>query len=59
MTEKKVREDLDAATTDRKGIGGLLEYLIRKFRVASFVIALFPLYLVSTFAMALHWGSSH
>jgi hypothetical protein len=52
MTEKKVREDLDAATTDRKGIGGLLEFLIRKFRVASFVIALFPLYLVSTFAMA-------
>jgi hypothetical protein len=52
MTEKKVREDLDAATTDRKGIGGVFEFLIRKFRVASFIIALFPLYLVSTFAMA-------
>jgi hypothetical protein len=52
MTEKKVREDLDAATTDRKGVGGVLEFLIRKFRVASFIIALIPLYLVSTFSMA-------
>ena len=51
MEEKKNRVDLDSASTDRKGVGGVLEFLIRKFRVLSFIIALFPLYLVSTLAM--------
>jgi hypothetical protein len=45
MEEIKKREDLDAATTDRKGMGGILEFLLRKFRLLSFIIALFPLYL--------------
>jgi hypothetical protein len=51
MEEIKKKEDLDAATTDRKGMGGILEFLLRKFRLLSFIIALFPLYLVSTLAM--------
>ena len=35
MEEKKKREDLDAVTTARKVVGGMLEFLLRKFRVVS------------------------
>ena len=53
MKKEKKREDLDAATTDRTGIGGFLEYLIRKFRMVSYVIALIPLYVVCFLAMGI------
>jgi hypothetical protein len=53
MDNEKIREDLDAATTDRKGIGGVLEYLLRKFRMASYIIALLPLYVVCFLAMGI------
>jgi hypothetical protein len=54
MEEIKKREDLDAATTDRKGMGGILEFLLRKFRLLSFIIALFPLYLFRTYPVRGH-----
>jgi hypothetical protein len=53
MENKKNREDLDAATTNRKGIGGFLEIFLRKFRLVSFIIALFPLYFISFLAMGI------
>jgi hypothetical protein len=53
MEKEKKREDLDAATTDRKGLGGILELLIRKFRMASFIIALLPIYFTSFLAMGI------
>ena len=53
MEKEKKREDLDAVTTDRKGVGGFLELFIRKFRLASFIIALMPVYFISFLAMGL------
>ena len=53
MEKEKKREDLYAATTDRKGIGGFLEIFLRKFRMVSFIIALFPIYIVTTLAMGI------
>ena len=53
MEKEKKREDLDAVTTDRKGVGGILEIFIRKFRLASFIIALMPVYFISFLAMGL------
>ena len=53
MEETKKRVDLDAASTDRKGIKGFFEFLIRRFRLASFLIALIPLYLVCILAMSI------
>ena len=52
MEEPKKRVDLDAASTDRKGIAGFFEFLIRRFRLASFLIALIPLYLLCILAMS-------
>lgn len=53
MEKEKQREDLDAATTDRTGLKGLLEYLLRKFRVASYILALIPLYGTCFLAMGI------
>jgi len=53
MEKEQKREDLDAVTTDRKGVGGLLEIFIRKFRLASFIIALMPVYFISFLAMGI------
>jgi len=53
MEKENKREDLDVATTDRKGLGGILEFLMRKFRMASFIIALVPLYFISFLAMGI------
>lgn len=51
--KKKKREDLDAATTDRKGMAGVMEYLLRRFRLASYIIALIPLYFICFMAMGI------
>jgi len=53
MEKEKKREDLDAAATDRTGFGGVLEFLIRKFRIASYIVALIPLYIVCFLAMGI------
>jgi len=53
MAEIKKKEDLDAAATEKKGVGGFVELLLRKFRMASFIIALFPLYFITILAMAI------
>ena len=53
MEEPKKRVDLDAASTDRKGIAGFFEFLIRRFRLASFLITLIPLYLLCILAMSI------
>ena len=49
MDEKRI--DVDATTSERSGISGLLETLLRRFRVASYVVALIPLYLVGILGM--------
>ena len=51
--KEPVREDLDSAKTDRAGLKGFFEIILRKFRMASFIIALVPLYLMSILAMAI------
>jgi hypothetical protein len=53
MEKENKRENLDAVTTERKGIGGLLELFLRKFRLVSFIIALLPLYFISFLAMGI------
>jgi hypothetical protein len=49
---KKV-EDVDASTSDRGGLGGILETTLRRFRVASYLIAMIPLYLLCILAMSI------
>ena len=51
--KEKVREDLDVVKTDRSGLKGFFEILLRKFRMASFIIALTPLYMLSILAMGI------
>ena len=53
LTKSKVRENLDSAETDRSGMKGFFEIILRKFRMASFLVALVPLYLMSLMAMAI------
>ena len=53
MNKEHKRENLDAAATDRTGLGGVLEFLIRKFRMASYIVALIPLYMVCFLAMGI------
>ena len=48
---KKV--DVHATTSERGGLAGFFETLLRKFRLVSYIIALIPLYLISILAMAI------
>jgi len=52
-TEKKKIEDVDASTSERGGLAGLLESALRRFRVLSYLIALIPLYLMCILAMSI------
>ncbi|MBN2367196.1 MAG: hypothetical protein JXL67_13590 [Calditrichaeota bacterium] len=47
------REDLEAVTSNRRGIAGFLERMLRRFRVGAYLVALFPLYLVGILAMGI------
>jgi len=51
MDKKQI--DVEAVTSERSGIGGLFETLLRRFRVASYVIALIPLYLIGILGMGI------
>ena len=52
-TNKPQKEDLYGADTDRKGIGGIAELFIRKFRGVSFFFALGVLYTLVLFSMGI------
>lgn len=52
LTEQ-ARDDVYAHHTDRKGFGGWLERLIRRFRMLSFGIALVFLYFLVLVAMGI------
>ena len=49
VPEKRV--DVDATTSERTGILGLLETALRRFRYASYLIALIPLYIIGILAI--------
>jgi len=52
-SEIKKVEDVDAPTSDRSGLAGILESILRRFRMASYLIALIPLYLLCILAMSI------
>jgi hypothetical protein len=45
--------DTQATTSERGGLAGLLETALRKFRLASYLIALVPLYLIGILGMGI------
>jgi hypothetical protein len=47
------REDIDATTSARKGLAGLFETGLRRFRLGGYLVALVPLYLIGILAMGL------
>ncbi len=51
QSEKKEREDVYKLTSDRGGITGFFETLLRRFRIASYLVALTPLYLIGICAI--------
>ena len=46
-------EDVDAISSDRGGVAGFFEMLLRRFRVGSYIIALIPLYIIAITAMGI------
>jgi hypothetical protein len=48
-----IREDVDAISSNRVGLAGFLEMLLRRFRVGSYIIALIPLYIIVIIAMGI------
>ena len=48
-----MKEDVDAISSDRVGLAGFLEMLLRRFRVGSYIIALIPLYIIAIIAMGI------
>ena len=53
QSKKAQRIDIDAKTSTRRGLFGLLETALRRFRLASYVIALIPLYVIGILAMGI------
>jgi hypothetical protein len=53
VSEEKMREDMYAAASDKKGAGRFFEVFIRRFRVVSFLIALAFLYFLVFLAMGI------
>jgi hypothetical protein len=51
VVKKKV--DVDAVTSERRGVAGLFEMMLRRFRTGSYLIALTPLYLIGILAMGI------
>ncbi|MFC2125144.1 acyltransferase [Bacteroidota bacterium] len=50
---KKQKEDVDAATTDRSGFAGFIEWFLRRFRLVAFFIGMVPMYLMCLLAMSI------
>jgi len=48
-SKHRTREDVDKQFSDRSGIAGFFETLLRRFRIASYLVALTPLYVVGIF----------
>jgi len=46
MSEKKI--DVNSETSDRKGLGGILETLLRKFKILTVLVLLSPVYFVAS-----------
>lgn len=60
MTKKNQREsvrkhivDVDATTSERAGVTGFLEMLLRRFRTGAYLVALTPLYFIGILAMGI------
>ena len=51
--QKNKRENVDATTSERSGVGGLLETALRRFRTGSYIIALIPLYVIGILGMGI------
>ncbi len=45
--------DVDATTSERAGISGFFEMLLRRFRTGAYLAALTPLYLIGILAMGI------
>jgi hypothetical protein len=45
--------DVDASTSERTGISGFFEMLLRRFRTSAYLVALTPLYLIGILAMGI------
>lgn len=45
------QEDVDSKSSERRGLSGLVETFLRKFRTISYLLALAPLYLLAVIAM--------
>ncbi len=52
-TIRSPRENVYSSKSNKKGLGGLFETILRKFRTGTFIFALMPLYAVSILAMGL------
>lgn len=52
-SEEPRRDDVYAGKSDKTGLGGLFEMIIRRFRMVSFMIALTVLYILIIFAMGI------
>ena len=50
-TEKRI--DVNATNSDREGLAGFFETILRKFRLASYIIALVPLYALGISCMGI------
>jgi len=50
---KEKRINVHATTSDRGGLAGFFETILRKFRLVSYIIALIPLYFICIFAFAI------
>ncbi|MCB0281088.1 MAG: hypothetical protein H6627_12020 [Calditrichae bacterium] len=51
--EHSTKVDVDSTTSEHSGLKGLLETILRRFRTATFMIALFPVYLLAVLIMAI------
>jgi hypothetical protein len=51
--DKKGRIDVDTTSSELKGLAGFFESVLRKFRMASYLIALVPLYFLCLLAMGI------
>jgi hypothetical protein len=54
-TDMKSQDKIDtnAKTSERTGIAGFLETILRRFRLVSYIIALIPLYFIGIFGMGI------
>jgi len=51
VIEKKTQVDVHSKTSDKTGISGFLETLLRRFRTQSYLVALTPLYIIGIMGM--------